>query len=126
MTQHAGDVQLRVTWGRCARGNWCPLNTVDLKNSAFGSGGVYIIWHGGTKPRVVYVGQAKKFRDRLSDHRDDGRIQRYAPYGLYVTWAVVQATSRDGVENYLARTYEPLVGERRPTAAPIKVNLPWD
>jgi hypothetical protein len=74
---------------------------------------------------MVYVGQGK-IRDRLKDHRNDPRIQAYSKLGLYTTWASAQTAKRDSVEAYLAKIYDPLVGERRPAAAPITVNLPWD
>jgi hypothetical protein len=126
MSQQGSKVQLRVSWGKCTGGNWCELNKVDLSAQTFDGGGVYIIWHGGAKPKVVYVGQAKLFRDRLSDHRQDRRIQVYADRGMYVTWAVIEAAMRAGVEAYLTDKYGPLVGERRPAATPIPVNSPWD
>jgi len=124
MTQQSAGVQLQLAWGKCRTGNWCQLNTVDLSHDAFNGGGVYIIWHGGEEARVVYVGQGV-LRDRLSDHRDDARIQAYAHLTLYATWAAVQADQRDGVEAYLSQECAPLVGERRPAATPISVNLPW-
>jgi hypothetical protein len=124
MTQRSEGVQLQITWGKCTSGNWCQLNTVNLSSRAFDGGGVYIIWHSGANPRTVYVGQGV-IRDRLNDHRDDPRIQAYAKLGLYVTWASVQVAERGGVEAYLAAKYDPLVGERRPAAAPISVNSPW-
>jgi hypothetical protein len=126
MTQQTGAVQLRVTWGTCTTGNWCKLNTVNLGGEAFGNGGVYLIWHAGSPARVVYVGQAAVFRDRLAAHRADARIQAYAKHGLYVTWATVRVGQRDGVEAHLADRWFPLVGDRRPTAARITVNSPWD
>lgn len=116
---------MRVAWGSCTRSEWCKLNSVDLSHQAFDGEGVYVIWHGGEKAAVVYVGQGN-FRDRLSDHRDDARIQTYANRGLYTTWATVDADKRDGVESYLSQAYAPLVGERHPAAKPISVNLPWD
>jgi hypothetical protein len=126
MTQQAGNVQLRVAWGKSTSGTWCKLNTVNLAGQAFDNGGIYLIWHSGTPSRVVYVGQAAVFRDRLVAHRTDARIQAYADLGLNVTWASVKAAQRDGVEGHLADKWSPLVGERRPLAARIVVNSPWD
>jgi hypothetical protein len=128
MTQAATTVQLQVTWVKAKGGGWCKLNTVDLSHPAVQVEGVYVIWCGPTdleKAAVVYVGQGV-VKDRLADHRDDARIQKYAPRTLYVTWAAVEARKREGVEAYLSKRYAPLVGERRPTATPISVNSPWD
>ncbi len=126
MTQNAGTVQLQVTWGTCSSNHsWCPLNTVDLGNSVFDGGGVYLIWYGNTAKRALRVGQAKVLRDRLTAWRSDPAVQAYERYGLYVTWAPVASLKRDGVEVYLAKHYKPLLGERWPDAIPIAVNLPW-
>lgn len=122
MSQKTEEVQLQVTWGKCGGGKWCRLNTVDLSSEAFNVAGVYLIWRGGDS-KMVYVGQGD-VRDRLGRHRKDPRIQKYAESVLYVTWASVPAAKRDGVEAYLAKVYNPLVGERRPDASPISVNLP--
>jgi hypothetical protein len=86
--------------------------------------GVYVIWHGGQTPKTVYVGQGV-IRDRLTAHRTDARIQAYSTLTLYVTWAAVDASSRNGAEVYLANRLAPIVGENYPNVAPIEVNLPW-
>ena len=128
MAQPAAAVQLRVAWVKARGGGWCRFNTVDLNHEALKVKGVYIIWCGPTdkeKSAVVYVGQGA-VDERLADHRDDPRIQKYASRGLSVTWATVEAGKRNGVEAYLSKRYAPLVGERRPAATPISVNSPWD
>jgi hypothetical protein len=126
MTQSSGSTKLSVSWGRCSGDTWCSFAKVDLSHQAFGAGGVYLIWHGGPKPRVVYVGQAAVFRDRLTEHRTDQRILAYSNSVLYVTWAPLRDPSRDGAEVYLANRYSPLVGDRHPDATPTAVNSPWD
>jgi hypothetical protein len=74
---------------------------------------------------VVYVGQGD-VAARIADHRNNPEITAYASSGrLRVTWAAVQAAYRDGVERYLADTWNPLVGDVHPTAVPIAVNSPW-
>ena len=128
MAQPTTTVQLRVAWVKTRGGGWCQLNTVDLNHEAVKVKGVYIIWCGPAgkeKSAVVYVGQGA-VNERLGDHRDDARIQKYASRGLSVTWATVEAGKRDGVEAYLSKRFAPLVGERRPAATPISVNSPWD
>lgn len=126
MTQKSGETQLSVSWGKCTGGTWCSFEMVDLAHGAFDAGGVYLIWHGGTEPRVLYVGQASQLRDRLATHRSDDRILAYRSFGLYVTWTGLGAVERDGVEVYLANRYMPLVGDRHPDVPPTPVNSPWD
>lgn len=115
---------LNVKWLTCGDdGHWCSLNKLQLDTVK--SSGVYIIWHGGNPGKVVYVGQGAPVADRLADHQKDARIQAYAGKGLYVTWASVSATQRDGVERYLADEWNPLVGDAHPDVNPIAVNSPW-
>jgi hypothetical protein len=115
-----------VSWRKRTGGTWCPFETVDLLHDAFDADGMYLIWHGGTEPRVVYVGQASVLRHRLAAHHDDNRILAYRRFGLYVTWTVLRAAERDGGEVYLAERYAPLVGDRHPDVPPTPVNFPWD
>lgn len=114
---------ISVSWTKCQAGNWCSLENVNL--SEVDTKGVYIIWYDGNPGRVVRVGQGD-IKDRLCCHRDDGEIVAYRQRGtLMVTWAAVAAEQRDGVERYLADTWDPLVGDCFPDAVPIVVNSPW-
>jgi len=116
---------LTLEWIKCQGDQWCGLQTVNLDHSHFdGFEGVYIIWHGGMSPWTVYVGQGV-IGDRLSDHREDPDILKFANFGLYVTWARVAARQRDGVERYLSEQLRPKAGSRFPDVDPIQVNLPW-
>lgn len=113
---------LTVTWIKSTNDTWLSLERVNLANVM--TRGVYIIWHRGNPGRVVRVGQGV-IADRLSAHRNDRKILAYANRGLLVTWASVSAAQQDGVERYLADTWNPLVGDAFPDAAPIAVNSPW-
>ncbi len=116
---------MNVAWNKCEGRSWCSLNSVNLSHEHFDDmEGVYVIWHGGPTPKVVRVGQGV-IRTRLAAHRQDEEIQAYAGLNLYVTWARVDAPSRDGVEAFLADELTPLVGERFPDVVPVPVNLPW-
>ncbi len=112
---------LTVTWIKSTSNAWLPLETVDL--SGVTVDGVYVIWHAGNPARTVRVGQGN-IAARLGAHRLDKAILAYAASGtLYVTWAAVQASQRDGVERFLADHYSPLIGDRHPNVTPIPVNL---
>jgi len=116
---------MQLNWIKCQGDVWCKLNSVNLNHEHFDNRhGVYVIWHGGTNPAVVYVGQGD-IRTRLTEHRRDPKIQQYKPWDLYVTWATVSAPDRDGVEAYLAKRWPPKVGVSHPQASPIEVNSPW-
>lgn len=114
-----------LTWQKCQGGVWCQLNAVDVNHVHFQNmHGVYVIWHGGTQPAVVYVGSGN-IRDRIQSHRNRTDIQNYAHFNLFITWAQVDFASQAGVEAYLANYWKPLIGDRHPTAEPIGVNSPW-
>jgi hypothetical protein len=113
-----------INWVKCGNGaNWCPFETVDLSNVKVM--GVYIIWHEGNPGRVVRLGQGD-IATRIAAHRNDAAVTTYRASGiLRVTWASVPAAQRDGVERYLANTWNPLIGDAFPFATPIAVNSPW-
>ncbi len=116
-------MMISVSWIKCTGDKWCPLERLDL--STISEAGVYIIWHGGQSPHVVYVGQGD-VSSRLQTHRTNPDILRHRAKGpLKVTWASVPEAQRDGVERYLADRYSPLEGESHPAVAPIPVNAPW-
>ena len=115
---------MQLHWIKCEGNTWCSLTKVNL--STVTEYGVYIIWHDGEYPNVVYVGQGD-VADRIDTHRGDHKITRHDQKGtLFVTWASVSYSQRDGVERYLADKFSPLEGEHHPVATPIEVNSPWD
>ena len=113
---------LTVTWRKCGDdSHWCDFKKLNLDSDSFkDKKGVYIIWSSGSS--VVRVGSGV-IKDRIADHRDDKQITAYK--NLSVTWAKVNANQMQGVEKFLADTYNPKVGERFPDKTPISVNLPW-
>lgn len=122
--QESGGMQMaNLVWRTCGGGEWCSLLRLDL-SSITDKSGVYVIWHGGDNPRVVRVGQGD-IADRLGRHRADNAILKYQSLGLFVTWASVPAAQLDGVERYLADSWNPLVGDAFPDCVPIAVNQPW-
>jgi hypothetical protein len=120
VTNDKGNNIMELNWVKCTNNNWCPLATVNL--STVSTRGVYIIWHTGNPSRVVRVGQGN-ISERLNEHRRTPEITKYSP--LYVTWAACPANHLDGIEKYLADTWNPLVGDAFPNAYPIAVNSPW-
>lgn len=112
-----------LSWKKCQGNKWCSLVRLDLKSVS--ESGVYVIWHGGPRARVVYVGQGD-VAGRLRAHRADPDILAYGEHGsLMVTWAAVPADQRDGVERHLADTLSPLLGDHHPTAPAVPVIGPW-
>ncbi len=109
---------INVQWVKCKTGVWCTLKNVNL--TAVRAVGVYVIWNSNNK--AVRIGQGV-IADRLEDHRNNPEIMQYGN-DLKVTWASIPAHQLDGIENYLAEQFSPLVGDRFPNASPIAVNHP--
>lgn len=86
--------------------------------------GVYVIWHGGDKPRTIRVGQGD-IRNRIDYQRTNPDVTAYSKHGLFVTWAQVPENEHDGVERYLSDLLKPLTGDRWPDVDPIPVNSPF-
>ncbi len=62
---------MQLNWTKCQGDVWCKLNSVNLGHEHFNNRhGVYMIWHGGSSPAVVYVGQGN-IKDRIIEHRKD-------------------------------------------------------
>ena len=116
---------MNLDWNKCYGDVWCKLNAVNLDHQHFNNReGIYLIWHGGTDPAVVYVGQGV-IRDRLRAHRKDSDIQQFARFDLFVTWAYAEEQSRNGIEAFLANRWRPKVGSEHPDANFVEVNSPW-
>lgn len=112
---------LQLSWQKCVGDKWGSFLNVDLAHIHFNNmEGVYVIWQGGGP--VIRVGQGF-VRDRLADHRTNQVITSHG--NLYVTWASVPTSYRDGVERYLANVLRPIVGSAFPNTEPIPVTLPW-
>ncbi len=118
-------MQTNLEWKKCGEDkHWCSLKNLTLPLNGNPSG-IYIIWYRGTPGKVVRVGQGN-ISDRLTVHRKDREILAHSKNGtLRVTWATVPPSQRDGIERYLADTWNPLVGDAFPDVRPIKVNSPW-
>lgn len=117
---------LELSWTKCQDNNECDLLALNLENDHFDNlVGIYIIWHSGLHPAVVRLGQGI-IKDRLREHRSDSEILYYEKEGkLYATWADVSQRYIDGVERYLANTWNPKIGSSFPDVNPIEVNSPW-
>ena len=115
----------QLKWIKCQGEVWCPFHTVNLNHEHFnGLEGVYVIWHGGPKAHTVIVGQGN-IRESFIAYRSDPRVQNFASFGIFGTWASVPRESRDGIQTYLTTRLTPLVTDKPSSGVPIEVNLPW-
>ena len=116
---------MTLGWIKCTDDNWCSFSRVNLAHSHFMNlEGVYIIWHSGSAPATVYVGQGN-IAARLQAHRSNDRILVYSHLGLFVTWARVDTAYRDGVERFLIDRLRPKETLASPNVTPVVANFPW-
>ena len=115
---------LDLDWKRSPTGTYYRVR--DHRTAlAPGVGGVFVLWHGGSGPRTVVVGQDRDLADRIARLAGDPRVLPYEfAGGLYASWAFLAAQCRDGVERYLAEALSPLIRHPGPAARPTPVNLP--
>lgn len=98
-------------WRRDPRGRFFRLHEVDVDGQQLhGSGGVYVLWHGGIRPRWVGVSATDDLGSALSSAADDPDIRSYEVHGgVYVTWSPVRREFRPGVVAYLTAMMCPIL-----------------
>lgn len=113
-----------VQWIKYQSGKWCDLNTLEL-GIVGNVTGVYIIWYGGKKSRIIKIGQGN-IKEGIKKSRANIQIQKFSHYGtLHVTWAEVPPFKIGGIERYLLDTWKPLISSKGETVPPIEVNSPF-
>jgi hypothetical protein len=116
-------VLLQLDWYKCADGNWCRLDAVELE--PLQGYGVFVIWKNGGASKVsavLYVGRGA-LRDGLARCRRDPIFHH--PDGLYVTWAAVTDYRMiDEIGAYLYQRLHPMWGDVVLSSNPLPVNLP--
>lgn len=115
---------LQLAWVKSLDSKWLNLSNLDLTH--IHATGVYMIWHGGSNPRIVRVGHGN-IAGRLSEHKLNLQIMRYKQDGpLMVTWAeVLDEDTRIGVTHYLAQQFSPLIKDRPADVMPLVARSPF-
>jgi hypothetical protein len=127
--QTTPSTALNLAWMKFKAGtdepeNWCDPLEVDLTHEHFVDlEGVYVVWHHDQNP-VLLVGQGE-IRKAIRAMRDNRQLIDIARESkLFVTWADVPSSLRNGVERYLIEMLSPRNYLSMPSADPIEVNLP--
>jgi len=118
-------------WTRNETGRYYRLVHLDPEAQGLsGIGGVYLVWHGGVRPRWVYAGASDDLAVALHGLGSFSDVMLYEVNGgLFVTWSRVRREFRQGVLAYLIRSLRPLVRNRHTPAddvKPVKVAVPSD
>lgn len=116
-------------WVKSQDNTWLDLNRIDLQTMLrhpTRPHGVYIIWHGGSDPKIVRIGTGDIVK-KLIAHRDNPQITRYTRNGpLMVTWALQPDPRRQaGIASYLTEQFCPLVRDVPSGIPAIQVRSPF-
>ncbi|MEK7233305.1 MAG: type IV pilus twitching motility protein PilT [Elusimicrobiota bacterium] len=119
-------MKINVAWTRCRDNEWGNLFAVDLGHAHFNDmSGVYVIWRGGEHPAYLSVGFGN-IRDTLGRARKDPAILVGNDRNVYVTWANVDPSLREGVAAFLSKTLLDKSNTVFAQMAAVEINLPGD
>lgn len=98
-------------WARSPKGGSFRLLTVEPDDYDLSrASGVYVVWHGGVRPRWVFVGRTDDLASAINDAANNDEIAQYDINGrVFVTWAFVKREFQDGVVAFLIDRLKPLV-----------------
>ena len=116
---------LEVKWERTDQCYWHELMKLDFSEPSYNRlRGIFIIWHGGSEPRVIYIGQGNiaKVLEKLRLRRE---IENFESLGLYVTWAKFKPEQMNGVHRFLNDKLRPMLSMSKIEEHQIYVNLPF-
>ena len=116
-------------WARNENSKFFRFINLNPENHELaGKPGIFIIWHGGTKPTWVFVGTSRDLARDLDWCRDNEDIMYFERFGgLFASWAFVRKEYQDGAARYLTQIAKPLVDNPVAPGAgadPIPVLLP--
>lgn len=98
-------------WARSPRGKYFRLIHLDPEEVGLsGVGGIYVVWHGGVRPRWVCVGRTDDLAASYHRLGADKEVMSFEVNGgLFTTWSLIRAEHREGVLAYLDDVMQPLV-----------------
>lgn len=102
-------------WIRSPTGKHYRLLDLDPDELGLaGVGGVYVIWHGGVRPKWVYIGESASLARAINDATHASDITQYEVNGrLFVTWSPIVDKYRRSVVLYLTQAMRPLIDNPR-------------
>lgn len=100
-----------IHWARTPKGKFHNLLKMDpVVEGLSRTAGIFVVWHGGTQPRWVYIAASDDLAEDIENASDDDRILEYLQHGgLYVTWSPVRPEYQPGVLRYLNDVMQPVI-----------------
>lgn len=110
-----------LNWVRNKNGNFFKFATFNVKRAGLAGGGVFVIWHSGTKPDWVMVGASTDLAESIGALLDDAEVLEYdARGGLFVTWTLIRSEYHAGVLKFLRESMNPLIDRDPPSSDKIE------
>ena len=120
------DDKTNPHWAMTATGKFHRLLITDPEKLGLnGASGIFVLWHGGLKPKWIFVDKSRDLGHDLDAYLDDEDVMRYESRGgVFVSWAMIRPEYQDGVLKYLLETMDTLIDNPKPpgkdvTALPV-------
>lgn len=116
------DDRTNPHWALTAAGKFHRLLIIDTEKLGLGgASGIYVLWHGGIRPKWIYVDKSTDLSRDLDIAVDNDEIMEYDNRGgVFVSWALVRPEFQDGVLKYLLDTMEPLIDHPKPPSKNVE------
>lgn len=105
----ADNPPIDIKWARNAKGRFHNLMFLDTTGESLkGVSGIYTIFHGGARPKWLYLGSTNDLARALDEKIDDPEIEQfYDRVGVYATWSLVKPEYHDSILHYLLDVMKP-------------------
>ncbi|MEK7244499.1 MAG: hypothetical protein AAB223_00585, partial [Pseudomonadota bacterium] len=122
------SAQAPLNWVRNKNGNFPKFVTLSVERAGIAGGGIFVLWHSGTKPRWVMIGASDDLNKDIGKLLNDEELLEYNVHGgLFISWAPVRPEYHTGVIKYLRESMKPLIDRDPPSPEgvdPIPVTAP--
>ncbi len=110
------DEKTNPHWAKTRGGSFHRLLFTDVEKLGLsGQSGIIVLWHGGLKPKWIYIDKSKNIAQDLDSYLDDDNIMDFDNRGgVFATWALIRPEFRDGVLKYLLDSMKPLIDHPKP------------
>ena len=110
------DDKTNPHWAKTPTGKFHRLLITDPEKLGLsGQSGVIVVWHGGLRPKWIYVDKSRDIASDLDKYMDDDDIMSYDKRGgVFASWAMIRPEYQDGVVKYLLESMTPLIDHPNP------------
>jgi len=110
------DNRTNPHWTKSPGGKFHRLLFTDPEKLGIsGVSGIYVLWHGGLKPKWIFVDKSNDLGRDLDAALDNQDVMAYdGRGGIFASWALIRPEYQDGVLKFLLETMTPLIDHPNP------------